>query len=341
MNQSSLNRIVNAARTSTVRLTLSYLAIIMVMSIGFSIVFYNTSSHELGRRFPPPAFLNTIPDRTVHIYQLYVSSRVEEARTRLLLRLLLVNVSALLAGAFLSYVLARRTLQPIESAMEAQARFASDASHELRTPLAAIQAENEVALRNKHLSLERAKELLESNVDEVIRLRDLSDGLLRLAREDTHDLTMSTVSFSDVTNEAMNRILKAAQQKDITIEDRVDSTKAVGDSASIIQVLSVLLDNAVKYSPKSQTIVISSWTRNRKAYLSVTDRGIGIAKEHLPHIFDRFYRADSARSNRTAGYGLGLSIAYKIITQHGGTITVTSMPNQGSTFTICLPSAAS
>lgn len=333
-------RIINFARSTTARLAASYLAIIMIMSIGFSIVFYNTSAHELGRKLPPPSLFSEFSNDVRTGYRHYIDDRVYQARKRLLSNLVLLNIITLVGGSYISFLLARRTLEPIEDAMEAQARFASDASHELRTPLAAIQTENEVALRKDSLTIERAKELLQSNVEEVKKLRELADGLLRLAREDRHELAIRTTSLSAISTEAINHVIKAAQLKHIEITDTVSDIKVCADSTSIIQVLTVLLDNAIKYSDEKKPVTVTSWTKGKYGFISVTDQGAGIAAEDLPRIFERFYRADSSRSSQhISGYGLGLSIAYKIVTQHDGTISVTSSPGHGSTFTVKLPLA--
>lgn len=337
----SMKSIVTFAESRIARLAMSYLAIIMIMSIGFSVVFYNTSSNELGRKLPPPSFFSKYQDNAPTGYRIYVNERVEQGREHLFTNLILLNFLALVAGSYLSYLLAERTLEPIEQALEAQARFASDASHELRTPLAAIQTENEVALRKEHLSEERARELLQSNVEEVKKLRELAEGLLRLAREDSSELAMKSLAVSDITTEAMNRVIKIAQLKDVEITEAVPAKlHMIGDQPSLVQVVSVLLDNAIKYSHEKQHIYITAEEQGGFACISIRDEGRGIAPEHLPKIFDRFYRADSARSSQdTSGYGLGLSIAYKIIKQHGGTISVTSALGHGSTFTIKLPLA--
>lgn len=339
-------------RSTTTRLALSYLAIIMVMSIGFSYVFYRTSWHELGRQVPPPSSLNiqlgsldpnnlqtttTIPDDEYHNF---FKKRIEEGRDDLLAKLIVLNSATLVVGAGLSYYLARRTLQPIQRAMDAQARFVSDASHELRTPLAIIQAENEVALRKSELTLTRAKELLASNLEEAMRLKQLSEDLLRLAREDNKDMQLQPVWLQDIATEAVNHVMKSAQAKNIAITDSLPHLQVMADLNSISQVLVILLDNAVKYSGKKTTVALAGRSVGKFAEITVTDQGRGIDPDHLPHIFERFYRTDKSRNKQEAdGYGLGLAIAYSIVRQHHGSLAVTSQPGKGSTFTVKLPLA--
>jgi signal transduction histidine kinase len=320
---------------TTVRLGLSYLAIIMVLSIGFSIIFYNTSIHELGRELPPRDLgrLSSMPTLDSFIRQ-----RIAQGKHALFEKLLVLNVGALVFGAAVSYVLARQALEPIEEAVEAQSRFASDASHELRTPLAVIQAENEVALRSKDLTLARAKELLASNLEEAVKLKGLSEGLLRLAQKSRSDTTLEPVSLADVATEATNHVLKLAQKKGITIEDKVPKIMVNAEMGHLTQAIVVFLDNAIKYSYEKSTIYITAEVKGRAGYIHVRDEGVGIPADILPHIFDRFYRADVARSKQDgSGYGLGLSLARTIVQQLDGEVIVRSTPGKGSIFTIKLP----
>ena len=329
-------------RSTTARLAASYLAIIMVLSIGFSFVFYNTSANELGRQVPPPSdfegynLFGKAPD-----YHTFFQQRIAEGQDHLLRKLFLLNLLALILGMALSYYLARRTLKPIENAMEAQSRFVADASHELRTPLTAVLASNEVALRKPKLNLAQAKDVLRSNVEEMTKLKGLSEGLLSLAqREDDNTLVLIPVSLQDVASEAMNWGLKAAQAKQIAIQDAVPDIKVLGDMQSLVQATAILLDNAIKYSPKGSTIHLSGSEDGIRGLLSVQDEGIGISVDDLPHIFDRFYQSDLARSkSEVSGYGIGLSIAHKILEQHNGKISVTSKPKKGSVFKLEIPLA--
>jgi len=339
-----VNRVRSFARTSTARLSLSYLAIIMLMSIGFSIVFYNASSHELGR--PPRDDSSQSADPTGFgpryardpQFDEFLQQRAEEGRQALRNRLIVLNLAALAAGCALSYYLARRTLQPIEANMEAQAQFVSDASHELRTPLTALQTTNEVALRKPKLSAAEARDLLEHNVAEVAKLQSLTDGLLKLARQDNQPVSHSPVSLQEVTGDAMNTIIHQAQAKDIAIEDNVPPMLVSGDQPSLSQAVVILLDNAVKYSPQGSTVHLSASQQGKYALLAVRDAGQGISAKDLPHIFDRFYRADQSRNKQTVdGYGIGLSMAKKIIDQHHGEIIASSVEGKGSAFTLKLP----
>ncbi|HYH74899.1 MAG TPA: HAMP domain-containing sensor histidine kinase [Candidatus Saccharimonadales bacterium] len=323
------------------RLTFSYLAIIMAMSIGFSWIFYNTSASELNRPGPGrPVMIQVLENGQPQAINEFLEERAEEGRRRLLGNLIAVNAIALLAGTYISYMLARKTLEPIEAAMEAQSRFTSDASHELRTPLTTIQTENEVALRKANLTLPRAKELLRSNLEEAGKLRILSEGLLQLARAEQTDIKLQPISLAAVATEAINRVIKPAQDKNIVIEDSVQDMQVNGDQQLLIQALVIVLDNAVKYSPAKTAIQLSAQSDGKYAVVSVTDQGPGISAIDQAHIFDRFYRADVSRTKQqVSGYGLGLSIADKIIRQHNGSIAVQSEPGKGSTFTIKLPLA--
>ena len=327
-------------RSATGRLAMTYLAIIMLMSIGFSIVFYNTSSHQLGRQIPPQSLVGGgfSPNEFGPDVQSFLQQRIDEGRHALLVRLVWLNILALGAGATVSYYLSRRTLRPIEEAMEAQTQFIGDASHELRTPLTAIRATNEVAMRKPKLNIQDAKQVIKQNTEDVIKLQELSDGLLRLASNTDIPLKLSPIALQEVVAEAMNQVVLLAQAKDITVNDGVANIKALGNKQSLAQVIAILLDNAIKYSEPKATVTLASEVNEKFAYINIRDRGIGIRATDLPYIFKRFYRVDRSRSkDQRDGYGLGLSIADKLVGQMHGEILVTSNPGHGSVFTIKLP----
>ncbi len=319
-----------------IRLAATYLAIIMVMSVGFSIVFYNASLRELGR--PPRAVEGRFmlsPDDTS--LRSYLDQHADQARDALLLDLAFVNLLALIVGGLLSYLLAERTLRPIEDNMEAQAQFVSDASHELRTPLTALRTANEVAMRDKHLTLAGAKRVIADNVDDITRLQDLANSMLGLLKEDDASMMQHAVPLQAVVGDAMMLVVNQAQAKDIAVDDTTTNVMVRGNHHRLVQLVTILLDNAIKYSDAGTTVYVASERRGRMVVLTVRDEGVGMDKETIENMFTRFYRAEKSRTSE--GYGLGLSIAKKIVDAHGGRITVQSQPGEGATFTVTLPVA--
>lgn len=330
------------------RLAGLYLAIIMAISLFFSVNVYQLSLREfnrgvsLGNQIMGPA--TGTPEGGVWTM---VQERLETEHDRryalaqqsVIARLILINLAILVGGGVLSYYLARRTLQPIEEAHEAQSRFTADASHELRTPIAAMQSENEVALMSPDLTLDKAKGLLASNLEELGRLTALSEGLLRLAQLEHSSLDYERLSVDDVVQHAIDRVLPLAEKKHILVHPKGSKgLRLHGDATALTEAIVILLDNAIKYSPEKTEVIVSARKEQRTVTIAVRDSGPGIKATELPHIFDRFYRADAARSKqKVSGYGLGLSIAKNIVDLHGGKITAQSTPGTGSEFMIVLP----
>lgn len=336
MNREALLRL---SQSSTNRLAATYLAIIMAMSIGFSIVFYNASANQLGRQLPPPTTYGTYFDERGPRNQIeaFLYDRINEGRRDLLARLLVLNLVALGVGSVVSYYLARRSLEPIEESMEAQQQFIGDAAHELKTPLTAMKTANEVALRKPKLTLAQAKQVIEQNSQDIGKLAALSDALLQLANH-REPLELSTVSLQAVTADALSQVVSLAQSKKITVDDQVGALQARAYGPALTQVLTILLDNAIKYSPAKSTIRIRSETKGKLVWLRVQDQGPGIKPADQAHIFNRFYRADPSRAKQQAdGYGLGLSIAQKLMEQQHGQISVQSQAGKGATFSLKLP----
>jgi two-component system sensor histidine kinase CiaH len=328
-------------RSAAVRLTLFYLAIVMALSIGFSVLIYRVSAHEIDRNFNFPQ--QGFPQVIIHSddFQNYREERLDEGRQKLRNNLILLNLGTLVLGALISYGLAKRTLEPIEEAFEAQGRFTADASHELRTPLTAMQTTIEVGLRNSKLSLPQAKTLLEGTLDEVKKLSALSNGLLKLTRNNGQDMPKKSVSLKPIAAQAILQLELAAKNKNITLKNSVTDAVVLGDDVSLKELIVILLDNAIKYTSEKTTVTVSGGAQGKFATLSVTDQGPGMKAVDVEHVFDRFYRAESSRSrsHHVEGYGLGLSIAQKIADAHDGSIEVKSRLGEGSTFTVRLPLA--
>lgn len=327
-------------QSATVKLTAWYLAILMAISFIFSVAIYQVTFRELNVRLQNlqqglmELDLDFISGLTLNSDQVRLAQS-QQASEQMLLTLFYVNLFILIGGGIGSYLLARRTLRPIERAHEAQSRFTSDASHELRTPLSAMKAEIEVALRDPNLSQAEAREQLESNLEEVNKLISLSEVLLKLAHLDYDKLPKSPVNLGDVLESTLRHFPRARKRFDITARKKAI---AIGNEASIQEVMTILLDNAIKYSKKGSKITVKVFERRLMAVFQVTNTGSSIPPDQQQRIFERFYRSDTARTaqGEQKSYGLGLAIAKKIVGLHHGTIEVVSK-NDMTTFTVALP----
>lgn len=330
-------------QSATLKLTGWYLLILMSISLLFSILVYQVASSEVNTRLTR---LQVGIQREADLFsqpgfnpgQLR-ENQAHEAATNLFIGLMYGNILILVAGGIGSYLLARRTLEPIERAHEAQSRFTSDASHELRTPLAVMKTELEVALRDPKLTKDEMHELLESNLEEVDKLTRLSHTLLQLSKLDHTSLDKEIVNLTALTDRVIRRFDKTGSR--IAGHLSADPLLVDGHAVSLEELATILVDNAIKYSPDDSLISVTVTKRNNKACLEVTNTGKGIAAADLPYIFDRFYRADSSRTGGAkTGYGLGLSLAKKIVEIHDGELSASSAPDHATTFTVLLPTTS-
>jgi signal transduction histidine kinase len=264
----------------------------------------------------------------------------ENALSLLLMLLLSVGGVALLGAGLGGLFLASRALAPARLAWTNQQRFIADASHELRTPLTLLRADAEVLLRSReHLGTEDAA-LLEDIVTEASHMATLANNMLTLARLDnsTSHREHEVVNLADVALVGARRVQALADQVGVTIQvEQAGTAYVIGDPALLEQAVLALLDNAIKYNRRGGRVIIHTAAQDEQAVLEVRDTGIGIAAEHLPHLGERFYRVDKARSRQAGGTGLGLSIARGIAVAHGGTLTLSSVVGQGTTVTLALP----
>lgn len=238
----------------------------------------------------------------------------QEARVRRELNqdMVFINVVALLAGGVLSYWFAGRTLRPIQEAHQAQARFAADASHELRTPLTNLRLENELFLRQKQFHEHEARDLIRSNLEEVQRLEGLAANLLALTQYGQAPLTLGPVAIRQAGQAAVKLAGPQAAAKHTTITVELAPATVQAHRDSLVQLIGILLDNAIKYGPAKGVVTVGGRKTDGQYELWVEDTGPGIAQHDLPHIFDRLYRGDTARTGKNGGYGLGLSLAKAI-----------------------------
>lgn len=234
-------------------------------------------------------------------------------------------------------------LSRIEVSFQRVTRFTADASHELRTPISLIRTEAELALRRSRDEAQY-KESLQHILREAERTTVLIEELLSLARADSghESLNMQPLNMSDALRNVLEGWRQVAAVCNVEFHDHLETGDlfVVADENALRRVVNNLLDNAFKYTTAPGIVYLSLEEKNDKAIITVRDTGVGIALEEQARIFERFYRVDKARSRETQGAGLGLSIAQWIIQRHGGSITVASQPEHGSSFCVELPRIA-
>lgn len=238
-----------------------------------------------------------------------------------------------------SWFLAGRALRPTQLAWERQQGFIASASHELRTPLTLIRASAEVAQRHTAATDTDQRALLGDVLSEVDHMRTLVDDLLTLSRLDSGRLTIqpAPIDLAALLIDVQRQIGRLAEPRSIQVTLAQSADVAWGDRDRVRQVLIILLDNALRYTPDGGMITISAAMRGRMVEVGVTDTGPGISPDDLPHIFDRFYRADPARGREGGNAGLGLAIARGLIEAQGGQISAESRPGHGTRVSFTLP----
>ena len=251
--------------------------------------------------------------------------------------LAILGALALICAAGVGYVLSGGAMKPVREAYEKQRQFAADASHELRTPLAVVLASADLLRSDPSITSPFLKQVIEDVRDEVKKMTKLVGDLLTVARTDGRANQLKPVRMDLVAAAQQTvRIMRPfAEKKDIVIDEQLPkSAEIYADEQKIRQIILILVDNAVKYTPEHGRISVAIREERGGVQLSVADTGIGIAPADQERIFDRFYRVDKARSRRMGGNGLGLAIAREIVEAHGGTITVESTPGKGTTFRV-------
>ena len=228
-------------------------------------------------------------------------------------------------------------LESIEAAYSAQQRFVSDASHELRAPLTAIQGNLELLSRYRSMPEAEREEALAEVTREANRLSRLVANLLALARADAGvPLKHRLLDLDEVVLDAYHEARQLSQGQVLTL-DPFELIQVIGDEDRLKQLVLILLDNALKYTPANGYVTLGLQRLETGSKITVRDTGVGISPEDLPHVFERFYRADPAHGRDPGGTGLGLPIARWIVEQHGGKITLESQPGHGTIATVYLP----
>ncbi len=228
----------------------------------------------------------------------------------------------------------------LENLDKSRNQFVSNASHELKTPLATMKIMLETMIYEPEMPSELRQEFMQDMNHEIDRLTGIISDLLVLTRMDNKSDAMKTeeIDLSALTEETVRLLTPAAERRQQRLESGVTpGLRMRGDRSKLHQVLSNLIDNAMKYTQDGGEIRVSLTENGDSLIWQVQDNGVGIPPEDLEHIFDRFYRVDKARSRETGGTGLGLSIVRQLVSMHGGRITVQSEPGRGSCFTVTLP----
>jgi signal transduction histidine kinase len=233
--------------------------------------------------------------------------------------------------------LARWTLKPVALSWEQQKQFVADASHELKTPLTVILANTGILLSHKQDTIEAQSKWIEYTQTEANRMKKLIDDLLFLAKADAahKSLIQSTVNLSDVLWHCILPFESVAYENGVRIDTNIEPDLCfMGNEGQLQQLVVILIDNACKYAGRSGLVTVNLVRKYDELILKINNTGAIIPTDHLNHIFDRFYRVDTARTRERGGYGLGLAIAHTIVDTHKGNIRVTSNEIDGTTFEV-------
>lgn len=262
--------------------------------------------------------------------------------------LAVVEVAALAVFFVISLFFSRWALRPVARAWTQQRRFVADASHDLKTPLTVILANTSIALEHPERSVASQSQWLESTQHEAEAMQGLVGDLLALAKMDEEEAAAAQsgaarpafeeVDLSDVLEGEVLQFESVAFERGVKLESQVEpGIELQGNEQRLRRLAGTLIDNACKYVDDGGAVDVSLSRSGKQARLAVRNTGAPISPEDLPHVFDRFYRADKARTGGAGGHGLGLAIARAIAEEHGGTLTVSSTQAEGTVFTATLP----
>lgn len=273
-------------------------------------------------------------------YLAFVDMSAASSWQSLALTLTGVGVVALAAFFVISMFFSRWALRPVDQAWRQQRQFVADASHDLKTPLTVILANTSILLEHPERSIASESQWVESTQHEAEQMQGLVGDLLLLAQVDEGTATpaIERIDLADLVEGELLQFESVAFERSIDLNSKLDESVAVhGNAMRLRKLVGTLLDNACKYADDGGSVNVALRQSARRVELAVHNTGFAIAPEDLPHVFDRFYRADKARTRDDSGHGLGLAIAHAIAEEHGGTLAVASDDTHGTTFTLTLP----
>lgn len=238
---------------------------------------------------------------------------------------------------FISIQLSHISSKPLEEAMEREKQFVADISHDLKTPLSVILANNSILMENKDATVGSVYRWIDSSQMAAKRMQQLITQMLKLADVERQNITvpLEEVDVSNIAMKASLQLESLAYEKSVTLDtELIESCVIQANEDYLTQIISSLLENALKYEPKTGKVLLKLAQDKHKTYICVQNFGTMIAQEDLPHVFDRFYRSDKSRTNETESFGLGLAITKEMVNKIHGEISVTSNPQKGTIFTI-------
>lgn len=258
---------------------------------------------------------------------------LESLKNRLFSMSSIIIITSIVA----SYILSKKTLKPIIIAWERQTEFVQNAAHELRTPLTIIQAKQQLLLKEPESKIIDKSEDISLTINETRRLTKLVKELMVLAMADSNqlDIKRENKNIDELIKDVVIPYVEYAKMQNKELKVELNCNKEINiDINKITQLMVILLDNAIKYTKEGEIIEVKTHCKDGKCTIEVLDTGIGINDEQKKHIFERFYRADKARTRETGGTGLGLAIAQTIVKAHGGTIKVYNNEPKGTKFVV-------
>jgi len=322
----------NAFLRVKLKLTVFYIAGILVILVIFSLVVYSLFAQNITENieYEGPDYKGNA-DIEAQIF--------EKAQNRLQAILLTVDGLIIILVGGISYYLAGKTLKPIESAYAKQKKFLADSAHELRTPLAVMKTGAEAVLSDEASKKEEYKKLAKDFLEELNFLTDMVNDLLFLAREDNlHTLEYTKTDLGALVNKQIGLIVPYAKAHQVRLEKNIKGNLFVkGNRGHLKRLVANLIKNAIDYNCAGGKVLVSLQQEKKEVIFKVVDTGIGISQEAIKHIFDRFYKIDQARVGQNSGAGLGLSIVKEIVIAHKGKIKVNSEINKGTEIIISLP----
>ncbi len=325
----------NEFQKARLQLTVWYILISLFLLLIFSIAAIGAEQRSFGRIAQALGNKQERPHLT-QLLDVSISNFESDFRRRLFL----FDAILLLAASGASYFLSGVTLSPIQKMVQQQEEFSADASHELRTPLTTISIEIEALKRTEKQIPQAYQRVFSSIQEEVIRMRDIVDGLLTLVRDGTTAQKEAWTVFdvNTVISEVFVQMEPLAKEKNIQFSSSLQNDKTLtmyGNKDQLRQVVIILADNALKYTPEGKSVGIKTHRHGNTITITIEDTGKGILKEDLAHVFERFYRGKS--THKTKGSGLGLSIAKRLVESQDGKISVVSTEASGSQFSLKLP----